>query len=211
MSERWLLVSSGQGPAECRWVVARLTEDICREAAEAGLGAAVVDTEPCERDLPRSAIVRLSGDTAPEFADHLEGTVQWIGQSPFRPGHRRKNWFVGVFLLPAPEDVPGLEECDVSFQVMRATGPGGQHVNTTESAVRATHTPSGIVVVARDERSQHANRRLALAKIAAELCRRGHERAATRRQESWNHHRNVERGRPVRIYDGPGFKLRRER
>lgn len=207
MSECWLLISSGQGPDECRWVVARLTGEICREAAEAGLDAGLVEAEADERDLPRSTIIRLGGDDADELAGRLEGTVQWIGQSPFRPRHRRKNWFVGVFLLPAPEDIPELEEGDVSFQAMRAAGPGGQHVNTTDSAVRATHVPSGIVVVAREERSQHANRRLALMKIAAELSRRGDEHAATRRQESWSHHRDVERGRPVRVYEGAGFKL----
>ncbi len=208
MSEIWLLVSAGQGPAECQWVVARLIDEVCAGAAAQGATARLVETTEGQQALPRSGLIRLEGQGACNFADAIAGTVQWIGTSTFRPKHKRRNWYVGVFPLPAPESVPQLRERDVTFQTMKASGPGGQHANKTDSAVRATHGPSGLVVVARAERSQHANKRLALVKIAAALARGETETTAAQDHERWQQHHNVERGNPVRIYEGPKFRRR---
>jgi peptide chain release factor len=102
------------------------------------------------------------------------GAIQWVAQCPLRPHHKRKNWFIGVFELPALPDVPkALAAHDVRFEAFRAGGPGGQHQNKTESAVRATHIASGLSVVAREERSQHRNKALALERIAALLRLQG--------------------------------------
>ncbi len=208
MSEFWLLISAGQGPAECQWVVERLTGALRAEAQAAGLSARLVDETAGDRNLPRSTLVALVGDGSAEFAHSFEGTVQWIGTSPFRPKHKRKNWFVGVFALPPPEEATSVDAKDVTFQTMKASGPGGQHVNATDSAVRATHAPSGMVVVAREERSQHANRRLALIKLAAALSQRQQGQAAAQDQERWQQHHGVERGNPVRVYEGAKFRRR---
>jgi len=91
---------------------------------------------------------------------------------------------------------------EVCFETMRTSGPGGQHVNKTESAVRATHLPTGLSVVAREERSQHQNKRLALAKLAQLLRER--DRAAGKRaqHELWNQHNLLECGNPVRTFVG---------
>lgn len=211
MSEIWLLITAGQGPAECQWVVDRLTGALCAEAKACGLSARLVETMLGEKELPKSALIALSGKGAKAFAQDVEGTVQWIGESPFRPKHKRKNWFAGVFALPPPEDAPHLDAKEVTFQTMRASGPGGQHVNTTDSAVRATHTPSGLTVVAREERSQHANKRLAMVKLAAALGRRSEGQAANQEQERWQQHYEVERGNPVRVYEGTRFRRRKGR
>ena len=210
MSEFWLLVSAGQGPAECQWAVQRLCAEVCTEAKAAGLTSELIETTPGDRGLPRSALITLTGSGAADFARSLAGTVQWIGPSPFRPKHKRKNWFIGVFALPPPEESALFDPEDVTFQTMRASGPGGQHVNTTDSAVRATHAPSGVTVVAREKRSQHANKRLSLLKIAAILSQRQVAEGAAQAHETWQQHHNVERGNPVRIYEGAKFR-RRER
>ena len=209
MSEVWLLITAGQGPAECQWVVERLVAALSAEARAAGLGARLLEQVRGERDLPKSALVALEGEQAASFAKDTEGTVQWIGESPFRPKHRRKNWFAGVFVLPPPEEAPHLDEKDVTFQSMRASGPGGQHVNSTDSAVRARHQPTGLTVVAREERSQHANKRLAMVKLAAALDRRQDGQAAAHEHERWQQHYDVERGNPVRVYEGPRFRRRK--
>ena len=211
MTETWVLISAGQGPAECQWVVERLTHALCVEAEATGLSARLLETVIGERDMPKSALIALSGERSSGFAQSVEGTVQWIGESPFRPKHKRKNWYAGVFVLPAPEETPGLDTKDVTFQTMRASGPGGQHVNSTDSAVRATHGPSGLTVVAREERSQHANKRLAMVKLAAALNRCEENQAADQEQERWQQHYDVERGNPVRVYEGAKFRRRKSK
>lgn len=208
MTDSWLLVSAGQGPAECQWVVAQLVSVVRAEAQAAGLEARLLETVPGDHNQLRSALISLSGAGTGSFAHHMAGTVQWIGQSPFRPKHKRRNWYAGIFVLAAPEESPHLRESDVSFQTMKASGPGGQHVNTTDSAVRAVHAPTGLTVIAREERSQHANKRLALVKLAAGLEQTQNTKNASVDKSRWQHHYNVERGNPALIYEGPGFKPR---
>src|SRR5207253_2223209 len=92
MSGVILHISAGQGPDECKWVVAKLADAFCREAAADGVAC-----EPVERvsGLSASIMLRIDGDNAEAFALARAGTVRWIGTSTFRPMHKRKNWFVG--------------------------------------------------------------------------------------------------------------------
>ena len=97
-----------------------------------------------------------------------QGSLQWICASPVRPKHPRKNWYIGVFRMPEMPEMPS--ESEIEFQTCRSGGKGGQHVNKTESAVRATHKASGISVRVESERSQHANKKLALTLLAQKLA-----------------------------------------
>ena len=206
MTEAILHLTSGKGPDECRWVVARLAEAFSDEAARIGVTCEVLDTQD---ELPASLLMRVSGDGALAFVLERTGTILWIGESPFRPRHKRRNWFVGVALAPIPEDVPDLRDSDIDFQAMRASGPGGQHVNKTDSAVRATHRPTGLVATAQEQRSQHANRKLAKLKLAMLLEDRRSGASDDVRHEQWSVHQQLERGNPVRTYIGAKFKLRK--
>lgn len=208
MTEAILHLTSGKGPDECRWVVAQLAKAFADEAARIGVTCEVLDAQD---ELPASLLMRVSGDGALAFVRERTGTILWIGESPFRPRHKRRNWFVGVALAPVPEDVPDLRDSDIDFQAMRASGPGGQHVNKTDSAVRAIHRPTGLVATAQEQRSQHANRKLAKLKLAMVLEERRSGATEQVRQEQWSVHQQLERGNPVRTYDGPKFKLRRSR
>ena len=89
---------------------------------------------------------------------------------------------------------------------MRASGPGGQHVNKTDSAVQATHKPTGLQVSASDERSQHANKKRALEKLEAILISRQQESARKQKQQHWQKHGELERGNPVKVFVGKEFK-----
>ncbi|HSF13614.1 MAG TPA: peptide chain release factor H, partial [Erythrobacter sp.] len=193
-------------PAECRWVVAHLAEAFADEAARIGVTCEVLDPQ---EELPASLFMRVTSDAALTFVRERTGTILWIGESPFRPGHKRRNWFVGVAIAPIPEDVPDLRDSDIDFQAMRASGPGGQHVNKTDSAVRATHRPTGLVATAQEQRSQHANRKLAKLKLAMLLEDRRSGASDNVRHEQWSVHQQLERGNPVRTYTGPKFKLRK--
>jgi peptide chain release factor len=112
-----------------------------------------------------------------------------------------------VFELPAlPEAPKALAIHDVRFEAFRAGGPGGQHQNKTESAVRATHIASGLSVVVREERSQHRNKALALERMAALLRLQGEMAAITAQNDAQAAHNCLERGRPVKRFKGEAFK-----
>lgn len=202
MTDIYLYVSAGHGPRECAWAAQRLAHAFLHEAKAEALSAAILS----EEDTAASYLMRVSGVNAHAFAAARIGTVRWIGQSPFRKNHKRKNWFVGVSLAPSLADFPELKAADIRYQSMKASGPGGQHVNATESAVRATHVPTGLSVVAREERSQHANKKLCRAKLAAQFAQRETQAKANVKTQAWKTHKYLERGNEVRVYRGPKFK-----
>ena len=201
MTELWLQITAGQGPAECCWAVVKLLEHVQREAAAAALAYKLVEIVPGpEAGTAQSALVSISGGPEVEtFAASWRGTVQWTARSPFRPEHKRKNWFVGVEVLE-PVDETRFDVKEVRWETMRASGPGGQHVNRTESAVRVTHLPTGVQATAMEERSQHRNRKLALARLVQKLNELDAKRRGNARQERWRAHQGLERGNPVRAF-----------
>jgi peptide chain release factor len=212
MSERiWLHITSGRGPVECQMAVAKLMAVITGEANAQGLACAVLETVAGEaRGAALSALLSLEGDTdrVRAFAARSAGSVLWICASPVRPAHKRKNWFVGVEVLAPPDaaHTGTLKVSDVTFEAMRASGPGGQHVNKTESAVRATHRPSGLVATAREERSQAMNKKLALARLAAQLKAGKDAAMADASRDRWEAHNALERGAPRRTFKGETFR-----
>ncbi len=202
MSSPWLQISAGQGPAECALAVVKVMERIITEAAEADVEARCIEIEAGpESGTANSALLSLVGERAAEFASSWRGTVQWIARSPFRPDHARKNWFVGVEILEPVEETR-FRAIDVRWETMRASGPGGQHVNRTESAVRVTHVPTGLQASASEERSQHRNRALALARLAARIADRDSAEQDRSRKDRWKAHHDLERGNPVRVLRG---------
>jgi peptide chain release factor len=147
LEERWMELSAGQGPAECCWAVACVPQKLVEEARAGGLGVVVLSMEP-EKGTAQSAPLAVAGESAGGFSRGWQGTVQWIGRSPFRAAHKRKNWFVGVRVMEQVGEAE-LAIGELRWETMRASGPGGQHVNRMESAVRVTHVATGIQAVGR--------------------------------------------------------------
>lgn len=196
--------SSAQGPAECQLAVAKALRHILVEAEQCAVDIRVIEQEPGERaGVYRSVLLALEGSRAEELARRWEGTVQWICPSPYRPRHGRKNWFIGVTRYAPPQ--VSLEG-EIRFETMRASGPGGQHVNTTDSAVRATHLASGISVRVQSERSQHANRRLAVLLISRRLTQQAEAAETVLRAARRMAHHQLARGNPARVFRGSQFK-----
>ena len=205
MTEILLHLSSGQGPQECEWVVAELAHALCREGAVAGLACELV--EPVTGPVA-SALLRVSGAEAEGFAATCIGTIRWVGTSPFRPLHKRRNWFVGVQRISADAETPDLRDEDIRYQTLRSSGPGGQHVNKTDSAVRATHLPTGLATLSQDQRSQFANKKIARIKLAMLLDDRRRADEAGGKRALWYQNRELERGNAVRTYEGERFRRR---
>lgn len=200
-----LQVSTAQGPAECRIFAAFVLQQLLTDAAKSAVQADIL-SEQREKHGLTSAIVQLSGKQADTVAQVWQGSLQWVCPSPLRPKHPRKNWFVGVLRLPElPAAPPGLEN-EVVFQTCRAGGKGGQHVNKTESAVRALHKASGIAVRVESERSQHANKKQALRLLALKLAEHRTAQHSAYAQTRHNRLYQVERGNPVRTFIGLSFK-----
>lgn len=195
----YLQITSGRGPAECCRVVALVLEKILMQARQLGLTTEVLEREEGEMNRTLfSAIIFLEGSKVDDIVDEWEGTIQWIAQSPYRIYHKRKNWFVGVNSF-TPTELSEIDTRYITYQTLRSSGPGGQHVNKTESAVRATHVPSGLSVTASDQRSQIQNKKLATERLLIKLSGWNIEQVMQKAQENWNNHNNQERGNPVKI------------
>ena len=164
-----LLVSSGQGPKECGLGLARFRAPL--EASAALHGLDVAWNAQGSEDAPRSVLISLAGEGAERFARSFAGVWLWRSPSPLRPTHGRGNWFLSATILPDTAASTVVDEATVRFATMRAGGPGGQHQNTTDSAVRATWacpaTGRVFTALARDERSQHRNKSKALERLRA--------------------------------------------
>ena len=184
---------------ECCRVVALVLERILKQAQTRKLKVEIVEKEagPANRTL-LSAVIALEGAGCDTLVEEWEGTVLWIARSPYRIHHRRKNWFVGVqtFLLSESREAT---ENEIRYETLRASGPGGQHVNKTESAVRAVHIPSGISVVASDQRSQWQNKKLATERLLVKLTPWNVEQAMIQAQANWSNHNSLQRGNPVKV------------
>jgi peptide chain release factor len=198
-----LLLTTGRGPAECRIALTKTLGILASEAEVAGVTVDVTVGPDPDGHGPPSAIAIIEGAGAEAFVTTWIGSILWVARSPLRPHHKRKNWFIGVFKLegPPPEPIP-LKLADVRFETLRAGGPGGQHQNKTESAVRAVHAPTGLVVVAREDRSQHRNKAIALERLAVLVKLAGELAAITDREKIQSGHDLLERGRPRRTFKG---------
>lgn len=198
----WLQLSSGRGPAECEWVVGQLAPRLSRDLAGQGLTVEEIARTVGEHSGDaKSILLRVSSPEASAPIQNWLGTIQWIGASPYRPYHGRKNWFVSVAVFKEPA-ADHWQTTEVRIDTLRAGGPGGQHVNRTESAVRVTHLPTGLSAIAQEERSQHLNRRLALARLANLFAERAETKTLEDNTTRWRQHTSLIRGNPVRIYRG---------
>ena len=192
-----LQISSGNGPAECELAVGKFLQVLQNELSDLEI---ISETKSKYAGCYRSVTISTSQDVA-----HLPGTIKWIVQSPFRPKHKRKNWFIDVSLFDEKPKMDFAEEV-VSFQTFRSGGHGGQNVNKLETGVRAIHVPTGLSVTVTEARTQHLNRKIALIRLSEIIATQNLNAENLMKQTMWLQHELLERGNPVRIYEGMEFK-----
>lgn len=202
-----LHLTSGQGPIECRMAVAHVLRRMQFEADQAGIEIDIAEERNTDGKGPHSALVMIHGEASAAFAAGWVGSILWVSKSPERPNHKRKNWFIGCQEIDPPDITGGdIDPADVRYEAFRAGGPGGQHQNKTESAVRATHIPTGLTVVVRESRSQHRNRAIGLDRLATLLDATNLLGVATDRARLQAAHAELERGNPKRTFRGEKFE-----
>ncbi len=207
-----LQLSAGQGPAECALAVTLASQTLLTQASKLGVSLTLLEAETAEyKGIYKSLLYRVNeAPLTPSqlaFLKQWQGTMQWICKSPYRPKHGRKNWFFDVRLWTV-EDRQVQDAADFDVKTCRASGAGGQHVNTTDSAVQITHKPTGIQVKVQTERSQHQNKRLAWALMLHKLQQQTVETQDRLKRNLRGQHHTLERGNAVRVFIGKEFAER---
>jgi peptide chain release factor len=204
----WIQISSGKGPDECELSVSLFLKSYMKECANKGIKTTIVDAVPGNISGNfKSALLSLESQDNIEICESLSGTILWVCKSPYRPNHKRKNWFINIEYFESSDKLSFCEK-EVKFEAMRSSGPGGQNVNKVESAVRAVHLPTGLTVTASEERSQYMNKKLALGRLSSLIKARNAEDSSNHKKTMWMQHNELERGNPVRIYEGINYKLK---
>ncbi|MDE1465217.1 peptide chain release factor H [Spartinivicinus sp. A2-2] len=202
----WLQLSAGRGPVECARAVTLAARYLEEEAKQFDIELNEVERIVAnDKGCCYSVLYTVAGTEAEVFAQRWQGSLLWQSESQFRRGHKRKNWFFSGRYWPVKDFSIPREQ--VKITTCRSQGAGGQHVNTTDSAVQVTHIPTGIQCTVQSQRSQHSNKKLALFRLQEKLDELEQTAIAAESVKRWQQHTALERGNPKRIFKGERFTL----
>jgi peptide chain release factor 2 len=201
-------IHPGAGGTESQDWAQMLLRMYLRWCERAGLKAEVVDLLPGDEAGIKSATVEVSGEYPFGYLRGETGVHRLVRISPFDASRRRQTSFASVAVVPEVDDVEvNLREDEIRIDVFRASGPGGQGVNTADSAVRITHLPTGIVVQCQNERSQLRNRDTALRILKARLYEIAEKRQREELAELTGQKKEIAFGSQIRSYTFHPYQL----
>lgn len=198
-----LTIHPGAGGTESTDWAAMLLRMYLRYCERRKWKTEVIDLLPGEQAGIKSAVVEVVGEYAYGYLKAEIGVHRLVRLSPFDANNRRHTSFASVYVYPESSDEDDeivINPNDLRIDTFRSSGAGGQHVNKTESAVRITHLPTGIVVVCQAERSQHRNRDLAMRYLKAKLLKLKRDEELRRRSEEEARKSEIAWGSQIRSY-----------
>jgi peptide chain release factor 2 len=200
--EAIVTIHPGAGGLESQDWARMLMRMYTRWAERRGFEVTVLDLQPGTDGGIKNATLEIKGESAYGYLKAERGVHRLVRISPFDQQSRRHTSFASVFVYPVVEDDIEIEidESDLRIDTYRASGAGGQHINKTDSAVRITHEPSGIVVSCQHERSQHKNRSTAMKMLRAALYQRALEEKEKERAAIEESKADIDFGSQIRSY-----------
>ncbi|MBM3893181.1 peptide chain release factor 2 [Candidatus Dependentiae bacterium] len=202
----YLSINSGAGGTESQDWAEMLTRMFLRFCEREGFKVEVLDHQAGEGAGIKSATLHVRGENAFGFLKAEMGIHRLVRISPFDANKRRHTSFAGVTVIPEIENVViEINEEDLRIDTFRAGGAGGQHVNKTESAIRITHIPSGIVVQCQNERSQGQNKQTAMKMLKARLLQKQEEELKAK--DNSIERKKIEWGSQIRSYVLHPYKM----
>lgn len=204
-----LALHAGAGGTDAQDWAETLLRMYVRYCEQKGFGVQIIERNQGAEAGLKSALVEVSGPFAYGYLKAEAGVHRLVRLSPFNPAHTRETSFALLEVLPALPDseVVALDPKDLKIEANTASGHGGQSVNTTYSAIRITHIPTGIRVSIQNERSQHQNKELALKILTARLQALEAEKLAKEKKELRGEFKSAEWGNQIRSYVLHPYKL----
>ncbi len=201
-SDAIVSINAGAGGTDAADWAEMLMRMYLRWAERRGFKTEVIDVQGAEEAGIRSATLRISGEYAYGYLNSEQGVHRLVRISPFDSQARRHTAFASVTAVPEIDDDVDVEidESDLRIDTYRSSGAGGQHVNKTDSAVRITHIPTGVVVQCQNERSQHKNKATAMKVLRAQLYEQSRREQEAKMAEIAGEKREIGFGSQIRSY-----------